>query len=149
MQHLDDLDTKDLSREFAKPMAFQGDGCLARLDFAFCEGDKADVSNRSATSMDDDEGSATPEISLDEDTTCSTNASAKPMQAPDNSTRQKVASDEDILHGGRIELESLMPGGFVKISHVKSCLPVTVIIIITIIIIIIIIIIIMSSFLGP
>ncbi len=69
-----------------------------------------------------DEVSATPEFSLDEDTSSSTNASAKPMQAPDNSTRQKVASDEDILHGGRIELQSLMPGVFVKVCHVKSCL---------------------------
>ncbi len=123
MQHLDDLDKKDLSRESDKPMVFQDDGCLARLDFAFGEGDKADLSNRSAKSMDEqeDESSATPEISLDEDTARNTNASAKPMQAPDYSTSQKVASDEDILHGGRVELLSLEPGVFVKVSHMKSC----------------------------
>ncbi len=117
----------DLSRESAKStrMDVQDDGGSTTLDAAFANRNKADLSNRSDKPMDEqeDEDSATPEMALDEDTAHSTNALAKPIQAPDNSARQKVASDEDILCGGTIELQSLMPGVFVSVSHGKSCLP--------------------------
>ncbi len=75
------------------------------MGVAFDKGDKADLSNRSAKPMDDQEDgiSAIQEMTLDKNTA----HSICPVHQPN-------CSDEDILRGGRIELQSLTPGVFVK-----------------------------------